>query len=86
MMIVTSLYTIVDGFFVSNFVGKNPFAALNLIWPFLTLIGMAGFMIGSGGSALVAFTLGEKKDKKANEIFTMLIIILSIFGVIISAA
>lgn len=50
MMIVTSLYTIVDGFFVSNFVGKNPFAALNLVWPFLTFIGMAGFMIGSGGN------------------------------------
>ena len=58
MMVVTSLYTIVDGFFVSNFVGKNSFAALNLIWPLLMVMGSGGFMIGSGGSALIARKLG----------------------------
>ncbi len=59
MMIFTSVYGVVDGLFVSNFVGKTPFAAVNLIYPFLMLLGAPGFMIGTGGSAIVAKTLGE---------------------------
>ena len=72
MMIITSIYSIVDGFFVSNFVGKNSFAALNLIFPVIMALAAVGFMIGTGGSALIAKTLGEGKPRKANEIFSML--------------
>ena len=71
----------IDGFFVSNYAGKMAFAAVNLIWPFLQLISAAGFMFGSGGSALTAFVLGTGDEKKANEIFTMLVMVL---GVILS--
>ena len=77
MMIITSIYSIVDGFFVSNFVGKNPFAALNLIFPVIMALAAFGFMIGTGGSALIAKTLGEGKQKEANEIFSMLVIVLA---------
>lgn len=71
MMIFTSLYGVVDGFFVSNFVGKEQFAAINLIMPFIMVLSSVGFMLGSGGSALVAFTLGEGERKKADEIFSL---------------
>lgn len=84
MMIVTSVYSIVDGFFVSNFVGKNGFAAVNLIMPALIALGAFGFMIGTGGSALVAFTLGEGNKEKANEIFSMLIEVIFIVGITLS--
>ena len=59
MMIFTSVYSVVDGFFVSNFVGKTPFAAVNFIMPFLLILGSLGFMFGTGGSALIAMTMGE---------------------------
>lgn len=75
MMIFTSIYGVVDGFFVSNFVGKTPFAAVNLIMPFLMILGAIGFMLGTGGSALVSKLLGEKKQEKAKEIFSMLVYI-----------
>ena len=61
MMIFTSIYGVVDGFFVSNFVGKTEFAAVNLIMPFPMMLGAFGFMIGTGGSALVAMLLGQDK-------------------------
>lgn len=83
-MIVTSVYTIVDGFFVSNFAGKNAFTALNLIYPFLMALGALGFMIGTGGSALVSFTLGEGKKERANQIFTMLVLTIVIAGTVLS--
>ncbi|MDO4267855.1 MAG: MATE family efflux transporter [Eubacteriales bacterium] len=86
MMVVTSLYTVIDGFFVSNFAGKTAFAAVNLIWPFLQLVSAAGFMFGSGGSALVAFMLGQGKEKKADETFTMLMMVLAVLGAAVSAA
>ena len=70
MMIFTSIYSVVDGLFVSNFVGKSAFAAINLMMPFLMGISALGFMIGTGGSALVAKTLGEGKKEKANEYFS----------------
>lgn len=73
MMICTSLYSIVDGFFVSNFVGKTPFAAVNLIMPIAMGVAAIGFMIGTGGSAIVSKTLGEGKPDKANEYFSLLI-------------
>lgn len=84
MMIVTSVYGIVDGFFVSNFVGKNAFAAVNLIMPVLMAIGAFGFMIGTGGSALVAKTLGEGKKEKANQYFSMLTYVIIIFSLVIT--
>jgi len=81
MMIFTSIYGVVDGLFVSNFVGKTPFAAINLIMPLLMGLGSIGFMIGTGGGALVSKTLGEGKEKKANQYFSMLIFITIISGV-----
>ena len=88
MMIFTSIYSVVDGFFVSNFAGKTAFASINLIMPFLIILGSLGFMIGTGGTALVSRILGEGDEKKANHYFSMLIwlslligIILAIFGV-----
>lgn len=80
MMIFTSIYGVVDGIFVSNFVGKTPFAALNLIMPCLMIFGAIGFMLGAGGSALVAKTLGEGDRKKANRLFSMLIYVTIIGG------
>lgn len=84
MMIFTSLYSIVDGFFVSNFVGKTPFAAVNLIMPIMMGIGTIGFMLGTGGSAIVSITLGSGKKKEANEYFSMLVAAALILGLIFS--
>ena len=84
MMIVTSLYSIVDGIFVSNIVGKNAFAAVNLVMPVLMALGSIGFLVGTGGSAIVAKTLGEGKKQKANEYFSMLIKTVIIVGVFLS--
>ena len=81
MMIFTSIYGVVDGIFVSNYVGKTPFAALNLIMPFLMIFSAIGFMIGTGGSALVAMTLGEGDRKRANRLFSMLIYITIAAGI-----
>lgn len=73
MLVFTSIYSVVDGFFVSNFVGKTPFAAVNFIMPLLMILGCIGFMFGTGGSALIAKTLGEGKSQKASELFTMIV-------------
>ncbi|MEY8320248.1 MATE family efflux transporter [Lachnospiraceae bacterium 46-61] len=84
MMICTSVYSVVDGLFVSNFVGKTHFAAINLTMPFIMAVVTIGFMIGTGGSAIVAKTLGEGKKEKANEYFTMLICLTVILGIAIT--
>ncbi|MBE7020026.1 MAG: MATE family efflux transporter [Ruminococcaceae bacterium] len=84
MMVFTSIYGVVDGFFVSNFVGKIPFAAVNFIMPFLMLLGAIGFMFGTGGSALVAKIMGEGDTDKANGIFSFVIMASVVTGVIIS--
>ncbi len=84
MMVLTSIYGIVDGFFVSNFVGKNAFAAVNFIMPFLMIVGSLGFMFGSGGSAYIGKTLGEKKQEKANEVFSLLILTTIVCGILIA--
>ena len=73
MMVFTSIYSVVDGFFISNFAGKTAFAALNLIWPFLMILGGMGFMIGTGGTALVSRYLGAGDSEKANRYFAMMI-------------
>ncbi len=84
MMVFTSIYGVVDGLFVSNFVGKVPFAAINLVMPFLMILGGFGFMIGTGGCALVAKTLGEKDTDRANRYFSMLVNLTAILGVILT--
>ena len=73
MMIFTSIYSVVDGIFVSNFVGKTPFAAVNLIMPLLIILGALGFMVGTGGTAIVAKTLGQGTPALANEYFSLLV-------------
>lgn len=72
MMILTSVYGVVDGIFVSNFAGKTPFAAINLIMPYLMMFSTLGFLVGTGGTALISKTLGMGDRKKANDIFSML--------------
>lgn len=83
-MIFTSVYSIVDGLFVSNFVGKTAFAALNLIFPLIMVLGAVGFMIGSGGSAIIGKTLGEKKQDLAHQYFSMLVITTFLCGIAFS--
>ena len=84
MMIFTSVYGVIDGLFVSNFVGKTPFAAVNLIIPFCMILGAFGFMFGTGGTALVAKTLGEGKKERANQIFSMLIYVALLLGILLA--
>ena len=84
MMVFTSIYGVVDGLFVSNFVGGKEFAALNLIMPFIMIIGGMGFMVGTGGSALVAKILGSGDREKANKCFTMMIYFTIIMGVVLT--
>ena len=84
MMVFISIYSIVDGLFVSNFVGTTAFASLNLIYPLLMIVGAIGFMLGAGGSALVAKTLGEGNKEKANKYFSMFIWATFILGVVVS--
>ena len=84
MMIFTSIYGVVDGLFVSNFVGKTPFAAINLIMPFLMGLGALGFMIGTGGSALIARTLGEGDRERANRYFSMLLAVTVVSGLVLT--
>lgn len=83
-MIFISIYGVVDGIFVSNFVGKTPFAAVNLIYPAMMLVMAFAFMISSGGSALISKTMGEGKKEKANSIFSMLVYISVALGIVIS--
>ncbi len=80
MMIFTSVYSVVDGFFVSNFAGKDSFVAVNLIWPVLMILGAVGFMFGAGGTAIVSKTLGEGKSKLANQYFTLVVLATVICG------
>ena len=83
MMIFTSIYGVVDGIFVSNFVGKTPFAAVNFIMPVLMILGGLGFMFGSGGSALIAKLMGEGEKEKANSVFTLLVIATAVLSVVL---
>lgn len=85
MMIFTSIYSVVDGYFISNWVGKTAFASVNLIIPFLMILGGVGAMLGVGGSALVAKTLGEGKDQKARQYFTMMMYLMLGTGILLTA-
>lgn len=82
MMIFTSIYGVVDGFFVSNFAGKTPFAAINLIMPFLMILSTVGFMFGTGGSAIVAKTFGEGDSEKGNRYFSLFVYVSAALGVL----
>lgn len=82
MMVFTSVYIVVDGFFVSNFTGKTSFAAVNLVMPFLLLLSTVGFMFGTGGSALVAKTLGEGDREKANRLFSLCVLTAVAVGIL----
>lgn len=84
MMIFTSIYSVVDGFFVSNFAGKIPFAAVNLIMPFLMIVSTVGFMFGTGGTAWVAKTFGEGDEKRANQLFSLFTYTAFILGIILA--
>ncbi len=84
MMIFTSIYGVVDGFFVSNFAGKTQFAAVNFIMPLLMIMGAVGFMLGTGGSALVAKTMGEGHNEKAKRLFSLFIYVAIILGIVIA--
>ena len=86
MMLFTSIYGVVDGLFVSNFVGKTPFAAINLVFPLIMILGGFGFMLGTGGTAIVAKTLGMGEKKLATEYFTFIIISTAVMGSILSIA
>lgn len=83
MMIFTSIYSIVDGFFVSNLVGKTAFAAVNFAMPILMILGAIGFMFGAGGSALIAKTMGEGNHKKAKELFSLLVLCGAVSGIVL---
>lgn len=84
MMIFTSIYSVVDGLFVSNIVGSNALSSINIVMPLIIVVGAFGFMLGSGGSAQVAMTLGQGKKQRANEYFSMLIAVIAIIGVVLS--
>ena len=84
MMVFTSIYGVVDGFFVSNYVGKTPFAAVNLVMPFVMVIGGMGFMVGTGGTALVSKAMGQGEQEKAKRYFSMMIYFTVIMAVILS--
>ena len=85
MMVFTSIYGVVDGLFVSNFVGKTAFASLNLVMPFIMILGGMGFMIGTGGSALVVKELGAGNEEKAEKYFSLMIAFTIALGAILTA-
>ncbi len=82
MMIFTSIYGVVDGYFVSNYAGKTPFAAVNLIYPFLMILSTVGFMFGTGGSAIVARAFGQRDPERANRHFSLFVYVASALGVL----
>jgi putative MATE family efflux protein len=85
MMIFTSIYSVIDGLFVSNFAGKTALAAINIIYPFIMAVGALGFMMGTGGSALVGRLLGEGEKEKANKTFSLIVYTTAIAGLLLSA-
>lgn len=84
MMLFTSVYLVIDGYFVSNFIGKTALAAVNMIYPVIMIIGSLGFMLGTGGSALVAKTMGEGDDEKAKRLFTLIYLTSIIIGTLLT--
>ena len=83
-LIFTSIYNVVDGLFVSNYVGKTAFTSVNFIFPFILMLAAVGFMLGTGGSALIAKTMGEGDEERANSIFSLIIYTAIILGIAIT--
>lgn len=84
MLVFSSIYGVVDGFFVSNFVGKTPFTAVNFIMPFLMILGSVGFMFGTGGGAIISKTMGEGETEKAKKLFSLVIYTSAVCGVVLA--
>ncbi|MBR2967159.1 MAG: MATE family efflux transporter [Clostridia bacterium] len=84
MMVFTSIYYVVDGFFVSNFAGKDAFAAVNFIIPLAMILGCVGFMFGTCGGALIAKTMGEGDKQKANQIFSLVVYVSIILSIVLT--
>ncbi len=84
MMIITSVYSVIDGFFVSNFAGKTPFAAINLIMPVLMILGTVGFIFGTGGTALVSMTYGQGDKERANRYFSLFVYVAFLIGIVLA--
>ena len=84
MLVFTSIYGVVDGFFVSNFVGKESFSAVNFIIPYLMILGSLGFMFGTGGGALIAKTMGEGDTKRSDELFSMIVYVSIACGILLT--
>ena len=84
MMVFSSIYSVVDGLFVSNFAGKDALAAVNLVFPLVTALGCIGFMLGTGGAALVAKTMGEGKAERANRLFSFIFLASIVFGIVLA--
>ena len=84
MLVFTSIYGVVDGFFISNYAGKTPFAAVNFIMPVLMILGCIGFMFGTGGGALIAKNLGEGEKEKANNTFSLVVFAAALIGTVLA--
>lgn len=84
MLAFTSIYGVVDGFFISNYAGKTPFSAINFIMPFLMILGSCGFMFGTGGGALISKTMGEGKFEKARHLFSLIVYASVISGIVLA--
>ena len=84
MMIFSSLYSVVDGLFIANIVGSNALASINIIYPLIMIIASFGFMLGTGGGAIISKTLGQNDNERANKYFTMFVYSIVIFGVVVS--
>ena len=85
MMVIMSIYSVVDGLFVSNLIGDMALSAVNVVMPLVMIIGAVGLMLGSGGSALVAKTLGEGDNAKANKYFSMIVFSVIGIGILLSS-
>lgn len=83
-LVFTSIYGVVDGFFVSNYVGKTPFTAVNFIMPFLMMLGCVGFMFGTGGGALISMTMGQGRGEKAKSLFSLIVYVSGICGIVLA--
>ena len=86
MMVFVSIYGVVDGFFISNYVGETAFTAVNFVMPILMILGAVGFMIGAGGSALIGKNLGRGRPEKANRIFSLFVYMTIVVGAVLAVA
>ena len=84
MMVFCSIYSVVDGLFVSNFAGKDAFTAVNLVFPLVMVLSAVGFMFGTGGTAIVAKTMGEERHDLAKQYFTLIVVVASVSGAVLS--